>query len=331
MRVWPVARSLSIADVRAFPSANRPLGRQKSLQGGIVMNSNGFGITMIGDRINPGFKSTKALLDAEDFAGIKALAVRQVQAGASYLDVNAGPRSATDAAFLAEVTCAIQAAVTIPLCFDFPSAAVQEVYLKTYDRARAGGALPMVNSITEHRFDVMDLYKPLGPFKVIVMASERVENGAAKGNKTTEDIYSTARRVALRLHKDYGVPMGHIFIDISVSAVVADTTGLHRATLDAIRAIRNDRDLSGIRIMGGLTNIGQQLPAKAADGSDLKLSLECAFLTLAVPLGFDAVMATPWRGYNPLPSENYVLNAYKNFLEQTGSNALRAVRKFYRM
>jgi 5-methyltetrahydrofolate--homocysteine methyltransferase len=176
----------------------------------------------------------------------------------------------------------------------------------------------------------MDLYKPLGPFKIIVMASERVEDGVPKGNKTAAEIASTAKRAALRLAADYGVPMDDIFIDISVSAVVADTTGLHRATLEAIRTIRADPALAGIHIMGGLTNIGQQLPPKAADGSDLKLALECAFLTLAVPLGFDAVLATPWRALRPLPDDDYVLTAYKNFLQQTGSNALRAVRKFYR-
>ena len=78
-------------------------------------------------------------------------------------------------------------------------------------------------------------------------------------------------------------------------------TGLHRATLQAIRMIGiGSRPLPGIHIMGGLTNIGQQLPPKAADGSDLKLSLECAFLTLAVPLGFDTVLATPWRGHAPV-------------------------------
>jgi 5-methyltetrahydrofolate--homocysteine methyltransferase len=228
------------------------------------------------------------------------------------------------------VVRAIQAVVTVPLCFDFPTAAVQEVCLKTYDRARAGGALPLVNSITEHRWDLMDLYKRFGPFKVIVMASERVDDGIAKPNKTADEIYTTARRAALRLKNDYGLAMDDIFIDISISAVVADTTGLHRATLAAIRAIRTDPELAGIHIMGGLTNIGGQLPVKAADGSDLKLSLECAFLTLAVPLGFDAVLATPWRAYRPLPDDNYILNAYKNILEQTGSNALRAVRKLYK-
>ena len=55
-----------------------------------------------------------------------------------------------------------------------------------------------------------------------------------------------------------------------------------------------------------------------------------AFLTLTVEHGFDYVLGTPWRGYEPLADDHYVLNTYKNFLEQKGSNALRAVRKFYR-
>jgi 5-methyltetrahydrofolate--homocysteine methyltransferase len=162
------------------------------------------------------------------------------------------------------------------------------------------------------------------------MASERMEDGIAKQNKTADEIASTAKRAALRLQKDYGMALDYIYIDISVSAVVADTNGLHRATLDAIRTLHADPQLKGLHIMGGLTNIGQQLPPKAADGSDLKLSLECAFLTLAVPLGFDTILCTPWRNYYPLSDDNYVFAAYKNILEQTGSNALRAVRKLYR-
>jgi 5-methyltetrahydrofolate--homocysteine methyltransferase len=288
----------------------------------------GFGIGMIGDRINPGFKSTKALLDAEDLAGVQALAVKQVEAGASALDVTIGPRGSTDFEYLAKVVRAIQEAVPVSLCFDSPSAQVQEVCFKAYDRARGGPAL--INSITEQRWEIMDLYKNYGPFKVIVMASERMEDGIAKQNKTADEIASTAKRAALRLQNDYGMALDDIYIDISVSAVVADTNGLHRATLDAIRMLHTDPKLPGLHIMGGLTNIGQQLPPKAADGSDLKLLLECAFLTLAVPLGFDTILCTPWRNYHTLPDDNYVLAAYKNIIEQTGSNALRAVRKLYR-
>ena len=293
-----------------------------------MTGSPGFGIAMIGDRINPGFKSTRELLDKEDMAGVQALAVKQVEAGASSLDVTIGPRGSTDFDYLAKVVRAIQEAVPVQLCFDSPSARVQEVCFKAYDRARGGPAL--INSVTEQRWDIMDLYKDYGPFQVIVMASERMEDGIAKQNKTAEEITSTAKRAALRLQSEYGMPLNDIYIDISVSAVVADTNGLHRATLDAVRMLHTDPQLKGLHIMGGLTNIGQQLPPKAADGSDLKLSLECAFLTLAVPLGFDTILCTPWRNYQPLPEDNYVLKAYQNILEQTGSNALRAIRKLYR-
>ena len=289
----------------------------------------GFSIQIIGERINPGFKSVKALFDNEDLPGIQALAVKQAEAGAAFQNVNIGARALTDPEFMGQVIRSIQEVVRTPLSFDFPSKKVQELCLSSYSLERADGQLPIVNSITEHRWDLMDLYGRF-QFKVILMASERVEDGVAKGNKTADQIYDTARRAALRLKNDYGMPLDHIFIDMSISAIIADTQGLNRSTLEAINAIGADPELKGVHVMGGLSNIGQQLPPKAADGSDLKHCLENAFLTLAVPLGFDYVLGTPWRGYAPLPEEHHVLKTYRDFLEQTGSNALRAVRKFYK-
>jgi len=295
-----------------------------------MSDGHGFRIRIIGERINPGFKSTKRLFDESDIPGIQALAVKQAEAGASWLNVNIGARALTDIGFMTEVIRAIQDVVTVPISFDFPSKQVQEACLKVYDRARAGGQAPIVNSITEHRWDLMDLHAEHGPFKVVMMASERVEDGVAKGNKTADEIYSTARRCALRLRDENDLAMDDIFVDMSISAIIADTTGLNRATLDAVKLIGEDPELSGIHMMGGLSNIGQQMPPKAVDGSDLKHALECAFLTLAAPYGFDTVLGTPWRGYHPLAEGDHVLVAYRNFLEQTGSNALRAVRKFYK-
>lgn len=291
--------------------------------------NNGFNIGIIGERINPGFKSTRALFDNEDLPGIQALAVKQAEAGALYLNVNIGARALTDPQWMARVIEAIQEVVSVPLSFDFPSKSVQEICLSCYDPAKAGGELPIVNSITEHRWDLMELYGE-HKFKVILMASERVEDGVAKGNKSADEIYATARRASLRLKNEYGMPLDHIFIDMSVSAIIADTEGLNSSTVDAIRRIGADPELAGVHMMGGLSNIGQQLPPKAADGSDLKHCLESAFLTLTVPHGFDYVLGTPWRGYEQLGDDHYVLTTYRNFLEQRGSNALRAVRKFYR-
>ena len=192
---------------------------------------------------------------------------------------------------------AIQEVVDTPLSFDFPSLAVQEVCLQSYDPAKAKGRLPILNSITEHRWELMELARDFR-FKVILMASERVEDGKALGNKTADEIYATARRGALRLVREYGLTLDDVFIDMSVSAIIADTEGLNASTLEAIRRIGADPELRGVHMMGGLSNIGQQLPPKAADGSDLKHALECAFLTLAVPHGFDFVLGTPWRGYH---------------------------------
>ena len=171
-----------------------------------------FNIRIIGERINPGFKSTKALFDNQDIAGIQTLAVKQAEAGAAYLNVNIGARALTEPQWMATVIRAIQDVVTVPLSFDFPSRKVQEICLQSYDAAKAGGQIPIVNSITEHRWDLMDLYGRFR-FKVILMASERVEDGVAKANKTAEEIYATARRCALRLRKDYGMPADDIFIE----------------------------------------------------------------------------------------------------------------------
>lgn len=288
-----------------------------------------FQLNILGERINPGFKSTRALFDNEDFAGIQALAIKQVEAGAFALNVNVGTRAKSDPQFMAEVIRAIQAVVSVPLSFDFPGADVQEVCLKAYDQEKAGGQMPIINSIAETRWDLLDLRK-IRPFKVILMGTERLEDGVAKPNKTGEEIAATAKRATRRMVRDHGMNVSDVYVDISVSALIADTTGMTRATLDGIRLIGSDPDLKGINISGGLSNIGQQLPVNAADGSNLKEQLEFAFLTLAVPYGMNTVLGTPWRGYKPLDEDNFVLNTLKDFIELTGSKALRQVRRFYK-
>jgi 5-methyltetrahydrofolate--homocysteine methyltransferase len=285
--------------------------------------------TTIGDRINPGFKSTKALLDAGDMAGIQALARRQVDAGAVALDFTIGARAKNDPKFLVEVIRAVQAAVTASLCFDYPECEIQEACLKAYDPDRAGGAKPIINSIAETRWHLVDLLR-IRPCRVMLMASERLENGIGKPNKTAAEIAATAKRAALRLVREHGLALDDIIVDVSISALIADTAGLNREALAAIGLIGSDPELKGLHICGGLSNIAQQLPPTAADGSDLKLQLECAFLTLARPLGMDTVLATPWRAFHMLPEDNYVLGVFKQVLQASGTDALRQVRKLYR-
>jgi len=287
-------------------------------------------LVMIGERISPGYKSVRALIDASDVAGLVEVARKQADSAADYLDVHLGQRGAVDQPFVEQVVRGLQAAgIRTPLCFDFAEQKSLECCLRAYDPALAGGARPLINSVTEPRWELMALTK-VAPCKIILMCSERLEGGSAKSNRTGAEIAATARRCATRAVAEYGLQMDDLYIDVSVRALIADTEGMTRNVLEAVRLIREDRELAGIHIMGAITNIGQQMPPKAADGSDLKLGLESAFLTIAVPWGLDALMGTPWRGYQPLPEDSHVMTVFRQFLEQSGTNALRAVRRFYR-
>jgi 5-methyltetrahydrofolate--homocysteine methyltransferase len=286
------------------------------------------GVSIIGDRINPGFKATKALIEAEDLAGLQALAVRQVQAGAWCVDVTVGPRGYKDFHFLTEVIKALQSAVDVPLCFDYPSADVQEVCLKAYDPAKAKGRKPVVNSLAETRQEMLDLVK-ICPFQVVLMASERLEDGSAKSNKLTSEVLGVTRRMTTKLTREYRFSRGDILVDVTIHSLISDLEGLTKMALEAIRSIGEDSDLKGVHIMGGMTNIGNMLPPLKFDGLPLRQLAENAFLTLAVPLGFDTIMGTPWNDFRMLPDDNVVLQTLKDFIELNGLNAMRRLRQLW--
>jgi hypothetical protein len=109
-----------------------------------------------------------------------------------------------------------------------------------------------------------------------------------------------------------------------------DTKGLTKMALDAIEMIRMDPDLAGVHVMGGLTNIGLNLPKREYDGLKLQNAVERAFLTVAVPRGFDTALATPWQDYSPLPADHPVLLAFKELVELRGGDFIRKLRQFVR-
>lgn len=285
-------------------------------------------LIIIGDRINPGFKQTKIMLENEDLDAVRALAVRQVESGAHYLDLTVGPRGYEDAKFLTEVITVIQAVVDVPLCFDYPSAAVQEVCLKAYDPSKSRGRKPLVNSLTETRWEMLELLK-IRPFEVVVMASEHLQDGLPKPSKRAEEVLNVAKRLSMELVRNHGFSMEDIFIDITINSLVSDVEGLTKMALEAIRRVGQEADMKGIHVMGGLTNIGNMLPPMEFDGVKLRHLMERAFLTVAVPLGLDTVLGTPWNDFRILPDDHIVLRAFKEVIDSKGLDAMRRLRKLW--
>lgn len=286
-------------------------------------------LTIIGERLNPGFASSQALLEAEDIPGLQKLALEQARKGAHYLTINVGDKATANPGFLEELIRAVQAVVDLPLAFDYPHASVQELCLKAYDPARARGRKPIVNSISELRMEMLDLLS-ICPFRLVVMASERVEHGMELPNITPDEIHDTANRMVRRvLSAGCGMSPDDILIDVSLFPLAMDTEGRTRRALEAIRLIGADPELKGVHQLVGLSNLGIMLPKTALDGSRLSTGLESAFLTAAMPLGLDTILGTPGRDYQLLPDDDFVLRGFQDAIAADGFESLLCLRKLY--
>jgi cobalamin-dependent methionine synthase I len=269
------------------------------------------------------------MIAEEDLPGLQALAVRQVEAGSRFIDVTIGPRAYEDLKFLQKVVRALQEAITVPLCIDYPVKHIVAACLEVYDVKKSGGIPPLINSFAETRMDMCDLFDIM-PCKVVLMTHEYIDaNGSPKGCKKPDDIVAVARRLVQKLVNEYGLKRDDIFVDVTINSVISDMEGLTKMALTAIQAINTDPDTRGVHIMGGLTNIGNMLPKIEFSGMSLRHSMENAFLTRAVPLGFDTVLGTPWTDFSPLPEGHPVLVAFDELLELKGLDAMRRLRKLW--
>jgi cobalamin-dependent methionine synthase I len=286
-------------------------------------------LSIIGERINPGFKSSLALFENSDVEGIGRLAAEQVAKGAKYLNINIGARAVEDRQFLRDVIECVQSAVSVPLSFDYPSREVQEFCLAQYDAERAGGGKPLINSISELRWDMVDLLE-IRPCRIILMASERAENGEKVANRNAEEVFQTAERmVGKLLSGPYGLKPDDLYIDVSVGPVAADLEGLTRMAVQAIRKIGTCPEMRGVHMSVGLSNISIMVPAKALDGSPLKLLLESAFLTNTVPYGLDTIIGTAGRNYRMLPEDNFVLRGFNEAMQMEDVDAILRIQSLY--
>jgi 5-methyltetrahydrofolate--homocysteine methyltransferase len=286
-------------------------------------------LKLIGERINPGFKSTRMLFDNEDVAGIQLLAQQQVAKGAAYLNINVGDLAVKKPEFMVAVIRAVQDVVSVPLSFDFPSVEVQAMCLRTYDRNKAGGASPIVNSISELRWDMLELLE-ICHCRFVLMASERRQDGRRVANKSAIEVHQTARRMAQAMvGGGHGLSMDDLFVDVSIGPIGADMEGLTRMAVDSIRSIGSDPTLAGIHMSVGLSNIGIMLPKLAHDGSALQPQIESAFLTLTVPHGLDTVLGTAGRDYAMLPEDNLVMRGVRESLDCEGIDAILRIQQIY--
>lgn len=285
------------------------------------------GLTIIGETINDSVPSTHTLFEENNIDGIVDLAKFQAEKGAAYIDVNVGSRSPE---LMREIVKEIQNKISFPLSIDSPDPIIASAGLQEYIAELAGNKKPVLNSISEARLDMFDMYSKQ-PFIPILLITEGLDNsGEMIMNKEAEQIYSTAKKmVGIARERIKDIPNEEIILDPGIMPIGSDSKGDFKRLIEAMKLIHNDKDLFGINMSVGLSNFTAMLPSKKADGTPVKSQLENAFLTMAMPLGLNFVIGSVKRKYSLLQENDPAMQCLYDVLNLEGVDAIMRVMMFY--
>jgi len=285
------------------------------------------GLTIIGESINDSVPSTHTLFEENNIDGIVDLARSQAEKGAAYIDVNVGPRSP---GFMAEVVQRVQEHISLPLSIDTPDPAIAAAGLEAYDAERAGRRKPILNSISEARLEMFDLYTNQ-PFIPILLVTEGMDDsGEMVMNRTAERIHATAKSiVSIARRRIEHITNDQIILDPGIMPIGIDSKGDFKRLMNAMELIHQDKDLAGVNMSVGLSNFTQLLPSKRPDGSPVKGPLESAFLTMAMPMGLNTIIGSVHRKYSLLTDDDPAMQCLKDVLRLEGVDAVMRVMMYF--
>jgi len=213
----------------------------------------------------------QAILE-RDGAFIQDLARSQAEAGADWLDANAGThpdREGDDLIWLIEN---IQAVTEKPICLDTANPKALEVAIKAVKKK------PMINSISAepNRWEGVLPIVTANKYPAIALAMD--EKGIPK---TKEERLAIVRRIVAETRR-LGLPDDLLYFDpLAMTMSTGNDNGL--IFFDSIRAIRGE--FPQVHVTCGLSNISFGLPARSF--------INRVFLTLSMQAGLDSAICDP--------------------------------------
>jgi len=227
---------------------------------------------IIGERINSSRKQIAQAISSHDADFIQNEAKTQAEAGASYLDVNAGSFVGEEEKHLKWLIEVIQEVTDLPLCIDSPDPEVIKSVLPMVKTT------PMINSINLEPYRLECILPLVVEHRAKVIALCQTESSMAE---TTEGKVSIACQLVEKVTA-LGVPLDDLYIDPLIYPLSTNTKSA-LATLDAIEHIM--KEFPGAHTTCGLTNISYGLPNR-------KLCNR-TFLVAAIVRGLDSSILDP--------------------------------------
>ncbi|MGB5984601.1 MAG: dihydropteroate synthase [Desulfobacterales bacterium] len=228
---------------------------------------------IIGELINASRKAIGAAIEAQDAAAIQRVAKDQAEAGASYIDVNAGIFVGKEPQYLKWLVETVQSVSDVPCAIDSPDPKAIQAALEVHT-----GATPLINSISleAQRYENLMPIVAGSDLKVIALCmsdegmpesvsdrmkiAEKLVGGLLENGVQVENIFVDPLVQPLSVNKEFGVQ----FIE-AIGAIHATWPGIHTAC--------------------GLSNISFGLPGRKYINS--------AFMTMAISRGLDGAIVNP--------------------------------------
>lgn len=227
---------------------------------------------IIGEKINGTRRRVAKAIEGRDEPTIRELALKQVDAGAAWLDVNAGTRRSKEAEDLIWLVETIQTVVEVPLCLDSANPDSLAAAIEVAD------STPMINSISGERQRLEGILPLIAEFGCPAIALAMDEAGIPETcDGRMQVIYKVMKAV-----QEYGLSQEDIYLDPLVMSLATNTESA-LVTLDTMKAIK--REFPDANLTMGLSNISFGLPARS--------HINRVFLILAMAAGLECAILDP--------------------------------------
>ena len=229
-------------------------------------------MVIVGELINASRKAVGGFIEEKNAAEIQKLATDQFEAGASYIDVNAGVFVGEEPEYLTWLTHTVQEAVDAPCSIDSPDPKAIEAALKVHK------GTAMINSISLEKERYDKLLPLLAGTDLRVVALCMSDDGMPE---TADERVEIADKLINGLVQS-GVKLENIFVDPLVQPV-STKNDFGVEFLLAVERIHSR--FPGVHTMCGLSNISYGLPERAL--------MNRVFAAMAIAKGLDGLIINP--------------------------------------
>ena len=227
----------------------------------------------IGESIHIISRQVRAATNNRDKAFMQDLALRQVESGAHWLDLNIGPQKKTGTQTMTWLVNIIQEVTDVPLVLDTTNGAAIEAGLKACNK-------PALINSTDATPERLNTLMPLAAkYNANIIALTLGSNGLPS---TVDSRLALVLERILPAAAQYNVSFDHIFLDPLVLTVNGNQEQAMQA-IEAIRYFKQACEPSPMTICG-LSNISNGAP------EEIRPLINRVFLTMMLGAGLDSAI-----------------------------------------